>query len=328
MLRFYTLHRLPIRLASTGCGRSGGTLCAGAMGLGQPWLPAAGPALYVQGVCAGTGAWGRSAAPPQRNCQRLSPDRAAARTGAPDARACGAGAERRPGAPGPAHHPDAAHRPSPGRPAAAPRAPLGRYRLRGRGGALLGAQPLAGQGRVLLAPPASQEPGAGWYPVLWLGCPTLFRQHQVERSSLLQSGSVPACLPQAVGLETLWAPFRFHIRCLGRRRASRWAGAPARRSRSRGPVSTPRSSRPLPGPQARFTVGQAGSGMSGRALKVPGRLGRVMFAASERDFLAADAVRCDASVVDPAGAAPRRSSSRASCTHARRSSLTHCKRLR
>ena len=67
-------------------------------------------------------------------------------------------------------------------------------------------------------------------------------------------------------------------------------------------------------PQARFTVGQAGSGMSGRALKVPGRLGRVMFAASEREFLAADAVRCDASVVDPAGAAPRHSSSRASCT--------------
>jgi len=69
-------------------------------------------------------------------------------------------------------------------------------------------------------------------------------------------------------------------------------------------VGTPRDPRPLPGPQARFTVGQAGSGMSGRALKVPGRLGRVMFAASEREFLAADAVRCDASVVDPAGAAP------------------------
>jgi hypothetical protein len=153
MLRFYALHRLTVRLASTGCGRSGGTLRAGAVGLGQPrahGLSAAEAALSVQGVCAGAGARGRSAAPPQRGCQRLSHDRAAACTGAPDARACGAGAERRPGAPGPAHHPDAAHGPSPGRPAAAPRAPLGRYRLRRRGGPLLGARPLAGQGRVLL----------------------------------------------------------------------------------------------------------------------------------------------------------------------------------
>jgi len=49
-------------------------------------------------------------------------------------------------------------------------------------------------------------------------------------------------------------------------------------------------------------VGAGGSGMSGRALKLPGRLGRAMFAGAEREFLAVDAVRRDAVIVDPAGA--------------------------
>ncbi|KAK9826437.1 hypothetical protein WJX81_005723 [Elliptochloris bilobata] len=51
----------------------------------------------------------------------------------------------------------------------------------------------------------------------------------------------------------------------------------------------------------RFTVGAGGSGMSGRALKMPGRLGRAMFAGAEREFLGADAVRRDAVIVDPLG---------------------------
>ena len=49
-------------------------------------------------------------------------------------------------------------------------------------------------------------------------------------------------------------------------------------------------------------VGAGGSGMSGRALKLPGRLGRAMFAGAEREFLAVDAVRRDAVIIDPAGA--------------------------
>ena len=58
--------------------------------------------------------------------------------------------------------------------------------------------------------------------------------------------------------------------------------------------------------QVRFTVGAGGSGMSGRALKMPGRLGRAMFAGAEREFLGCDSVRRDAVIVDPVGRAPPR----------------------
>ena len=51
-------------------------------------------------------------------------------------------------------------------------------------------------------------------------------------------------------------------------------------------------------------VGAGGSGMSGRALKMPGRLGRAMFAGAEREFLGCDSVRRDAVIIDPAGKAP------------------------